>query len=777
MSPLLLALLACQPDPPEPPPTPARAVPAPAPGPHATDDERQRLQRYYADCVAGEARGCAALGQVHLDGAWVARDLERARTMYDMACALGSRCSALGVLLYQGVGGPTDEARALALWQQDCEAGVAEGCAQEGVAHQRGIGTPVDLGLARTRFGTACAADHAAGCTNLGYMRQGGEGGPRDMQGARTAYDKGCRLGDDAGCNNLGLIAPPLSEAVLLSPADGSVQTTPTLPVGVALPAGLADAEATLELDGLPVDDPGLLIRPGRTPRGPGAMLLATLRDVAPGAHRLTVRLADAAGDAQVISGSFTLRLPPCAVSLHAVDAAGLPTAARVVVEDRSGPVALASTNASALDPMGRDTALHSLLLPSGSGTLHVDPGWHRLTAVRSIREDVAVWEGDLCVAGAPPAITLSVPTVVETPGALLADLHVHTAGSGDAFVPHGLRADSLRAAGLETIVITDHDQATDPAPLGLAGTLPGAEVTLQGEAHRASGGHLNVFPLRPGTDLPEEGVPDVAAVVGLSPPDGVVQLNHPRGIQFRPGNPARPAAHALFTHVGFDRTRPVAEQPILEMLSGVEALEVVNRFSWSRYLEVRADWFTLLSAGRRIAGTGNSDSHGLALEQVGFPVNLVQAETPDAVPSAVAAGRLSVSTGPIVDIIVRDADHVAGPGETFRAREGWADVIVSVRSAPWVPVGQLRLIHDGETVHAASIPGGSAGADGVRIMLRRPVETDGWLIAEAGWPIDTDPSVPAARLGPTIPGAYGRVAPGYVPLGFTNPVWLDAPD
>lgn len=776
MSPLLLALLACQPDTPAPPagaaPTAVRSVPAPVPGPHATVDERARLARYHADCEAGEARGCAALGQVHLDGAWVAPDPARAREMYALACELGSRCTTLGVLLYQGIGGAVDGDRALSLWQRDCADGVAEGCAQEGVAHQRGVGTPVDLLQARARFRQACDADHASACTNLGYLLQGGEGGPADLDAARSAYDKACGLGDRTGCNNLGLIAPPLTGPVLLSPADGSDQAHLPLPVGLALPAAFSGGGATIRVDGAAVADPGMVIRAGRTPRGPGAMLLATIRGLDPGAHTLDIHAVSADGEALAVAATFTVTPPPCAVPLFTVDGAGLPTPARVVVEDRAGPVDLSPTDAAALDPMGRDSALHSLLLPDGHATLRVAPGWHRLTAVRSVREDAAVWEGELCAGADPGPITLTVPTVVETPGALLADLHVHTANSGDAFVPHGLRADSLRAAGLEAVVISDHDRATDPAPLGLQGTLPGAELTLQGEAHRASGGHLNVFPLAPGTPLPADGLPDMAAVVALAPQTGVVQLNHPRGIQFRPDNPARPAAHALFTHAGLDRDRPLAGQPVLAMLEGVSAVEVVNRFSWSRYREVRADWFALLDAGRRITGTGNSDSHGLALEQVGFPVNLVQAETPAGIAAGVRGGRVAVSTGPIVELVVRDAATTAGPGDTFVAAGGWADVEIRVRAAPWVPVREVRLVHDGAIVHRAPIPGGGGGIERARVMLRRPVEADGWLVAEAGWPIDDD-----RETSPTVPGIYGRVAPGHVPLGFTNPVWLEAPN
>ena len=50
------------------------------------------------------------------------------------------------------------------------------------------------------------------------------------------------------------------------------------------------------------------------------------------------------------------------------------------------------------------------------------------------------------------------------------------------------------------------------------------------------------------------------------------------------------------------------------------EVMTGVSRADWLRY---RALWFSLLSQGVLRAGTANSDTHSLALEQVGYPALL----------------------------------------------------------------------------------------------------------------------------------------------------------
>jgi hypothetical protein len=47
------------------------------------------------------------------------------------------------------------------------------------------------------------------------------------------------------------------------------------------------------------------------------------------------------------------------------------------------------------------------------------------------------------------------------------------------------------------------------------------------------------------------------------------------------------------------------------------------------------------------------------------------------------------------------------------------------------------------------------------------PVTQDSWIVAEAGWPI--------ADWRGAVGGLYSILSPGSVPVGFTNPVFLDA--
>jgi len=74
----------------------------------------------------------------------------------------------------------------------------------------------------------------------------------------------------------------------------------------------------------------------------------------------------------------------------------------------------------------------------------------------------------------------------------------------------------------------------------------------------------------------------------------------------------------------------------------------------------------------------------------------------------------------------------------------------------------------DGEVVEVLPHPhlGDWAGA-GVDLEVSWEVELhrDGWILAEAGWTLD-DPELPG--------GLYAELAPGHVPLGFTNPVRVD---
>jgi hypothetical protein len=197
------------------------------------------------------------------------------------------------------------------------------------------------------------------------------------------------------------------------------------------------------------------------------------------------------------------------------------------------------------------------------------------------------------------------------------------------------------------------------------------------------------------------------------------------------------------------------------------DVLEVMNRFSRRGWIEVRSDWFALMNRGHQITGTGNSDSHTAHLERVGFPVNLVNvgAAGEDGLFAAIADGQVRVSTGPLVEMNVRVGSESHSPGQKMVSVESTVEVDVSVKAVPWVPVDEVRLIVNGEVVFRTDVDAAQTISRGTWTIPLTLTE-DSWIIAEAGWPLD--------RKTRPESTTYARVALGHVPVGFTNPVWLD---
>ena len=579
---------------------------------------------------------------------------------------------------------------------------------------------------------------------------------------------------------------------ILVSPLDGAEARVDVFPLVVRLPSALKDSSVVARLDGEEITDPLGLTRLRWAAQGGGAEYLATLdlSASAPGAHHLAVSFTDASGTTSVAESHFTWTPYPCALELTVSDPSGAPLAARAVLYADGAPLWYRGPNPGRADPMGRDKYLNAAFV-EGSRTIYLPKKDITLLVSRGLRYTIAVHElplSDGCDAG-PASLQAVLTEAVPTPGQITADLHVHTAHSRDAFTPDRLRQSSLAAADLDLVVFSEHNHIWDPTPI-LSGPLSGLQGWAGTEAriggYNAKQGHFNVYPLDPAAPSPEDDE-DLRRlydrwrsrqaehpVEGVSRP--LIQLNHPRGIQIRPSSRPSWRSHAAFTQGGFDRSVPVGEGANAWMTrraagSGTtvldfDVLEVLNRFSWAQHQEVRADWFLLLNLGRTPTGVGNSDSHAMAVELLGYPVNLIATggsrATADLV-SAIDQGRLTVSSGPVVDLTLdgqwTPGDRAQGPTHTAQVR---------VRAAPWVPLREVRLIVNGQVVQRTPLPE-ALPPEGVVLTWPLSLERDAWVIAEAGWP--PEGPAPAAE----VLGDYARIAPGYAPLGFTNPIWIDA--
>lgn len=368
----------------------------------------------------------------------------------------------------------------------------------------------------------------------------------------------------------------------------------------------------------------------------------------------------------------------------------------------------------------------------------------------------------------------------VETPGWIGADLHVHAAASLDTPLDPATRVASFVAQGGEVLVSTDHDAIYDYAPLieamGLGErvvSLIGLEITSELPTPLAPHtiGHANAFPLpyRPAAyrrgAVADEGrrwreiIEDLRALPGVR----VIQLNHARFEE--PGVQPR----ALFSHLGpaaaaYDPARPLEASPNRTLIEpdpvtgrrdlDFDAIELLNGPHMESYRLLRRDWFSLLRQGERLTGTANSDSHFLR-QVVACPRSYVQ--VPEDEVSAfdaagfvrsVREGRVVGSTGPLVEARL----DAVGIGERFAGGQGVLDV--RVRSASWIPVSVLRVFVSGVQVHAQPV----RRTDRVQVPLR--FAQDAFVTVE----VQGQPSA-----------AYRAVLPGFEPLAFTNPIWVDA--
>jgi hypothetical protein len=409
-----------------------------------------------------------------------------------------------------------------------------------------------------------------------------------------------------------------------------------------------------------------------------------------------------------------------------------------------------------------------------------VPPGRYRVLATRGPEFSVTTTAVD-ARSGETVRLVIDPPgREVETPGWISADFHVHAAPSPDSVLALDARVASYAAEGAEVLISTDHDMVTDYAgtirALGLGGHLAsviGVEVTSEIRTVVApyTIGHANAFPLPYLATAHRRGAPpdegrrwrEILADLRALPGARVIQLNHPR----RSENGLAP--RAFFTHLGsvgqpFDPTRPLDAAPNSVLVEpdpatglrdiDFDAIELLNGRGFDAHALLREDWFSLLRQGVVLTGTANSDSHSLK-SVVAAPRNYVR--VPDDRAShfneeefvrAIRSGRTFGTTGPLVDLALGDASI----GERFSGGSGV--LTLGVQAASWIPVSTARIYVNGFLAHALPV------AAGERLAVPLRFERDSFVTAEVeGSPSET----------------YTAVLPGFKPLAFTNPIFVDA--
>lgn len=363
-------------------------------------------------------------------------------------------------------------------------------------------------------------------------------------------------------------------------------------------------------------------------------------------------------------------------------------------------------------------------------------------------------------------------------------DFHVHTGFSFDSAIAPSQQLRSFIAQGAEVLVATEHDNVVDlgalAGVLGLGDRLTvigGTEMTgmaQAGESPRTIG-HSNVYPLVADSSAFAGGLPmhegkrlgKVIGEIRRDHPGVIIQLNHPRDVE------APDADLAYFDHLSSgERFNPglslenIQNRSLVEVDSSTglrdldfDVLELANGANLALYQQVRADWLSLILQGEYRPAVASSDSHHLRhpvampRSYVAYPDEPTHPIDTNTLMQQVRKGRIFGSNGPIPRVVLHNAaGEQAGIGETARGNKFY--LVLSADGADWVDIGQAWVYLNGTVLRGGPIKKGEE--------WDLPIE------------VDEDSFIFVEFYGK--PGeAYAAVAPDYIPMAYTNPIWIDA--
>src|SRR5262245_59438226 len=276
--------------------------------------------------------------------------------------------------------------------------------------------------------------------------------------------------------------------------------------------------------------------------------------------------------------------------------------------------------------------------------------------------------------------------------------------------------------------------------------------------------GHFNFWPLVREPSQPRAGAPwdeliepgtlfdRMAPLVGDG---GMMMLNHPWGDPLFGRDTGYLRAIKLDPRVPLDTRSPLMKRPSGQHRNmDWTIIEIINGGDMSELMQARTLWHSLLAQGYIAPGAGNSDSHGMTDDQLGWARNWVEAPTqvvgfnPNVLNDAIRDGRMIAGNGVVVLVEVGPpAGPRRGLGFTpYRAQPG--DVIdITVQAAPWIPLHEVRVVTSKGTQTIAMLPrtANPFGTETLRyheqIPLASLVDKDDFIIVEAGltYPLAAD--------------------------------------
>lgn len=474
--------------------------------------------------------------------------------------------------------------------------------------------------------------------------------------------------------------------------------------------------------------------------------------------------------------GFATLSLPegqPMALIFKGIDGSDDPILFDELTGITVGGIDLrtgAENNRIALSGSAQD--IRQLRLPVGN---------YQVIASRGIEFDIKKQTLSLA-AGGHYSLAIAAPQrAVDSDGWVAADFHVHSGVSMDSSLLPERRVAEFVANGGEVLVTTEHNITYDIEPvvqaLGLSdqlSTITGVELSGLARSARTPTtiGHSNIFPVQSNTAAflggtrPFEGkrLGEVIADYKQAFPDSVFQLNHPRANAYDDDI-------AFFNHLSigkaFDPALPLTNQANNSLLQtfadaggyrdiDFDILELLNGEVHDEYLLNKEDWFSLLRQGFYKVATANSDSHSSA-QLVALPRTYVWVGNDDiasldkgTLMASLKAGHAYGTNGPLLDIsfngTVPGASHSGDRGELY----------IKVQAADWININRVTVYINGESYAVLPV---DSSRQPIQLSLDLVFESDSFISVEVNGTASED---------------YSAVAPGFIPLAFSNPVFVD---
>lgn len=370
----------------------------------------------------------------------------------------------------------------------------------------------------------------------------------------------------------------------------------------------------------------------------------------------------------------------------------------------------------------------------SGGSPVELAPGAWTVEVGKGPEYDYVIQEITV-TAGETATVTADLTRVVDTTDWIAADFHQHMEPSSDSRVRVEGRILDNVAEGVEFVVPTDHDVATDLVPYieelgltGILGTVPGTELS-------PALAHTNIYPVPYDAAKPGRGtislaevtggeprrrtVPDLIALARALPTDPVIQINHPRD------------SSGLFDYVGFDPE--VGPQAVNNRwwTTDFDAFETLNGDACLEFLDLAGLW----NAGLTPTPIGSSDSHGV-WGQVGEYRTYLYLPGLDVGDVTGAAVRDAVKSGAVVVASSAFMEFTDGtiPGSTIDGSAGSVELGLRVRSANWSAVDQLQVVENGVITQTIPVSPTSDVLDFEGTVTLTPT-VDSWFVIVASGP------------------------------------------